>query len=176
VASRINMTDRTYSSKLSPPPTRTWVVVGFFKPRRRRGPAAGHPLGPNNKLVFAPGIVSGTSAPTSARVSVGGKSPLTGASRKRTPAPPGRRSGRLADQGACVEGQPKEKGKWWGYTSSWDATAGKPKVEFLTQPSTPARTSTKYSPRSTRALAPRYRSPALRGRRVWVRQRRHCVQ
>jgi aldehyde:ferredoxin oxidoreductase len=37
-----------------------------------------HPLGPNNKLVFSPGIVTGTPAPTSARVSVGAKSPLTG--------------------------------------------------------------------------------------------------
>lgn len=37
-----------------------------------------HPLGPHNKLVFAPGIVTGTSAPTSGRISVGGKSPLTG--------------------------------------------------------------------------------------------------
>lgn len=37
-----------------------------------------HPLGPNNKLVFAPGIVTGTAAPSSGRISVGGKSPLTG--------------------------------------------------------------------------------------------------
>ncbi|MFN2269682.1 MAG: aldehyde ferredoxin oxidoreductase N-terminal domain-containing protein, partial [Anaerolineae bacterium] len=37
-----------------------------------------HPLGPNNKLVFAPGMVTGTAAATSGRVSVGGKSPLTG--------------------------------------------------------------------------------------------------
>jgi len=37
-----------------------------------------HPLGPNNKLVFAPGIVTGTTAPSSGRLSVGGKSPLTG--------------------------------------------------------------------------------------------------
>ncbi|MFX0139051.1 MAG: aldehyde ferredoxin oxidoreductase N-terminal domain-containing protein, partial [Candidatus Hodarchaeota archaeon] len=36
------------------------------------------PLGPHNKLVFAPGIVTGTAAPTSGRISVGGKSPLTG--------------------------------------------------------------------------------------------------
>lgn len=41
-------------------------------------PATCHPLGPNNKVVFAPGIVTGTAASTSARVSVGGKSPLTG--------------------------------------------------------------------------------------------------
>ena len=37
-----------------------------------------HPLGASNKLVFAPGLVTGTKAPTSGRISVGGKSPLTG--------------------------------------------------------------------------------------------------
>lgn len=41
-------------------------------------PPGCHPLGPNNKIVFAPGIVTGTPAPTSGRMSVGGKSPLTG--------------------------------------------------------------------------------------------------
>ncbi len=41
-------------------------------------PADCHPMGPNNKLVLAPGIVTGTSAPSSGRLSVGGKSPLTG--------------------------------------------------------------------------------------------------
>ena len=37
-----------------------------------------HPLGKNNKIVFAPGLLSGTSAPNSGRLSVGAKSPLTG--------------------------------------------------------------------------------------------------
>ncbi|KXA98104.1 aldehyde:ferredoxin oxidoreductase [candidate division MSBL1 archaeon SCGC-AAA259J03] len=41
-------------------------------------PPVCHPLGPNNKLILAPGIVTGTQAPTSGRMSVGGKSPLTG--------------------------------------------------------------------------------------------------
>ena len=36
------------------------------------------PLGPDNVLVFAPGVLTGTSAPTSGRLSVGAKSPLTG--------------------------------------------------------------------------------------------------
>lgn len=40
--------------------------------------ASCHPLGKNNKLIFAPGMLSGTSAPNSGRISVGGKSPLTG--------------------------------------------------------------------------------------------------
>jgi aldehyde:ferredoxin oxidoreductase len=37
-----------------------------------------HALGKNNKLIFAPGLLSGTSAPNSGRISVGAKSPLTG--------------------------------------------------------------------------------------------------
>lgn len=41
-------------------------------------PPTCHPLGPKNKLVFAPGLLSGTNAPSSGRLSVGGKSPLTG--------------------------------------------------------------------------------------------------
>lgn len=37
-----------------------------------------HPLGPENKLVISPGLLSGTAAVTSGRLSVGCKSPLTG--------------------------------------------------------------------------------------------------
>lgn len=37
-----------------------------------------HPLGKQNKLVFAPGLLTGTNAPNSGRMSVGAKSPLTG--------------------------------------------------------------------------------------------------
>ena len=71
-----------------------------------------HPLGPNNKLVFAPGIVTGTAASTSARISVGGKSPLTGtikesnAGTKFSPM-----LARLGIKAIVVEGEPKD-GKW----------------------------------------------------------------
>lgn len=41
-------------------------------------PATCHPLSPENKLVIAPGILTGTGAPCSGRLSVGAKSPLTG--------------------------------------------------------------------------------------------------
>ncbi|MTI81277.1 MAG: aldehyde ferredoxin oxidoreductase [Firmicutes bacterium] len=41
-------------------------------------PATSHPLGVKNKLIFAPGLLSGTNAPSSGRLSVGAKSPLTG--------------------------------------------------------------------------------------------------
>jgi len=44
----------------------------------REVPPACDPLGPRNKLVIAPGILSGTAAANSGRLSVGAKSPLTG--------------------------------------------------------------------------------------------------
>ena len=37
-----------------------------------------HPLGAENKLVIAPGLLSGSASAMSGRISVGGKSPLTG--------------------------------------------------------------------------------------------------
>jgi aldehyde:ferredoxin oxidoreductase len=91
-----------------------------------------HPLGPNNKLVFAPGIVTGTTAPTSARISVGAKSPLTGGIKESNAGSPW--SPNLASmqiKALVVEGQPKEKGKYWMAHLTWDTKAGKPEVEFL---------------------------------------------
>ncbi len=41
-------------------------------------PATCHPLGKHNKLIFAPGIMAGSPAADSGRLSAGGKSPLTG--------------------------------------------------------------------------------------------------
>ncbi len=41
-------------------------------------PPTCHPLGSDNKLVIAPGLLSGTTAAMSGRLSVGCKSPLTG--------------------------------------------------------------------------------------------------
>ena len=41
-------------------------------------PAQADPLGPDNVLVYAAGVFAGTSVPNGGRLSVGGKSPLTG--------------------------------------------------------------------------------------------------
>jgi aldehyde:ferredoxin oxidoreductase len=41
-------------------------------------PANCHPLSKENRLIFAPGLLTGTTAPCSGRLSVGAKSPLTG--------------------------------------------------------------------------------------------------
>ena len=91
-----------------------------------------HPLGPNNKLVFAPGIVTGTSAPTSSRISVGGKSPLTGGIKEANAGsafPPSLAA--MGIRAIVVEGQPEEKGKFWLLHLTWDEGAGAPKGEFL---------------------------------------------
>lgn len=41
-------------------------------------PPACNPLGPENKLIFAPGLLGGTRLVNTSRIAVGGKSPLTG--------------------------------------------------------------------------------------------------
>lgn len=77
-------------------------------------PPTCHPLGPDNKVAIAPGLVSGTKAPTSGRTSFGGKSPLTGGIKETNAG--GLSSQKIARVGLraiIVEGMPKEKGKFW---------------------------------------------------------------
>ena len=73
-----------------------------------------HPLGPNNKLVIAPGWVSGSpAAPSSGRTSFGGKSPLTGGIKEANSG--GLSSQKIAKLGLAaiiIEGMPA-KGKWY---------------------------------------------------------------
>jgi len=72
-----------------------------------------HPLGPNNKLVFAPGIVTGTSAPSSGRLSVGGKSPLTeGIKEANAGTPFSQMLARLGVKAVVFEGLQKDD-KFW---------------------------------------------------------------
>jgi aldehyde:ferredoxin oxidoreductase len=69
-----------------------------------------HPLGPHNKLVFSPGIVTGTAAPTSARISVGGKSPLTGGIKESNAGTKfATMQARLGLAAIIVEGEPKDE-------------------------------------------------------------------
>ena len=130
---RFNMSDRTYSVEELPEKYKylggrgltSTLVCDEVDPMC-------HPLGPKNKLIFGLGYVTGTSAPTSARISVGAKSPLTGGIKEANAGstfPPA-----LAAMGVraiVVEGQPKKKGKYWMAYLTWDADKGEPKVEFL---------------------------------------------
>ncbi len=70
-----------------------------------------HPLGPNNKLVLAPGLLSGTSAPSSGRLSVATKSPLTGTIKESNAGGMAAlKLARLGIKAIIVEGQPVDKG------------------------------------------------------------------
>ena len=90
-----------------------------------------HPLGPNNKLVFAPGMITGSSAPTSARVSVGTKSPLTGGIKEANAGSSwAQYLAYMQIKAMIVEGQPDERGQYWTLLMTWDADAGKPVIEF----------------------------------------------
>ncbi|NOX19911.1 MAG: aldehyde ferredoxin oxidoreductase [Nitrospirae bacterium] len=67
-----------------------------------------HPLGPENKFVIAPGILSGTLAAMSGRISVGCKSPLTGGIKEANAGgQPAQVLARLGYAAIVLEGKPK---------------------------------------------------------------------
>ena len=67
------------------------------------------PLGPDNVLVIAPGLLAGTAAPTSGRISIGGKSPLTGGIKEANAGGnPAQDLMKLGYRGIVVKGQPSD--------------------------------------------------------------------
>jgi aldehyde:ferredoxin oxidoreductase len=94
-------------------------------------PATCHPLGPNNKVVIAPGILSGTASPTSARISVGAKSPLTGTIKESNAGTSfSQKLARLRIKAIIIEGQPSEKGSFWTLKIDKDGAAFEPADRF----------------------------------------------
>ena len=76
-------------------------------------PPACDPLRGLNKLVIAPGVLSGTSAANSGRLSVGCKSPLTGGIKEsNVGGNTSQKIARLGFSGLVIEGLP-EQGKWY---------------------------------------------------------------
>lgn len=71
------------------------------------------PLGPENKLIFAPGLLVGHKLSSCDRISIGGKSPLTGGVKESNA---GGRTGlqitQLGIKALILEDQPQEDG-WW---------------------------------------------------------------
>ncbi len=68
-----------------------------------------HPLGKDNKLVIAPGILSGSAAAMSGRISVGCKSPLTGGIKEANSGGQGAQVlARLGYAAIVLEGKPKD--------------------------------------------------------------------
>ncbi|MBW2269848.1 MAG: aldehyde ferredoxin oxidoreductase [Deltaproteobacteria bacterium] len=67
------------------------------------------PLGPENLLIFAGGVLGGTAAPTSGRLSVGAKSPLTGGIKEANAGGnPAQHLARLGYRAIVVSGQPAD--------------------------------------------------------------------
>jgi aldehyde:ferredoxin oxidoreductase len=130
---RVNMNDQSYRLEALPEAFKylagralTSTIVA------EEVPPLCHPLGPNNKLVFSPGIVTGTPAPTSARISVGAKSPLTGGIKESNAGSSwGSDLADLNIRALVIEGQPQEKGMFWGLYLTWDKAAEKPNLEFF---------------------------------------------
>src|SRR5574342_97525 len=127
---RVNMTDRTYKVEAVPEAYKNLAGRALTSTLvADEVPPLCHPLGPNNKLIFSPGIVTGTPAPTSARVSVGAKSPLTGGIKESNAGTSwGADLAHLQIRALVLEGQPAKNGKFWGLHITWDKDAGQPKI------------------------------------------------
>jgi aldehyde:ferredoxin oxidoreductase len=146
---RVNMTDRSYSVGESP------KAYQYLAGRAMTSnlvadevPPLCHPLGPNNKVVFSPGIVTGTPAPTSARISVGGKSPLTGGIKETNAGSSwGADLADLRVKALVIEGQPAKNGNFWGLLLSFDKIANQPTVEFFDATEYTARPLTEVFPK-----------------------------
>lgn len=79
----------------------TWMT-------RHVSPAV-HPLSEGNVLIIAPGLLDGTSAPSSGRLSIGGKSPLTGGIKEaNVGGTAGHKLARLGVQAIMVEGRARD--------------------------------------------------------------------
>lgn len=72
-----------------------------------------HPLGKNNKLIIAPGLLSGTAAANSGRISFGAKSPLTGTIKEaNSGGTAAQMLARLGCKAIIIEGMP-EGNSWY---------------------------------------------------------------
>jgi aldehyde:ferredoxin oxidoreductase len=111
---RVNMTDLT--CKVEEVPAEYATLGGRALTSTivaKEVPPKCHPLGPNNKLVFAPGMLSGTAAANSGRMSAGAKSPLTNTIKESNAG--GTTAQQFAKMGIkamIIEGMPKDN-KWY---------------------------------------------------------------
>ncbi|MEN8182671.1 MAG: aldehyde ferredoxin oxidoreductase C-terminal domain-containing protein [Myxococcota bacterium] len=113
---RVDMTHQTV--KIDPYPD-DWKLLGGRALSARilleECDASCDPLGADNVLVMAPGVVSGTAAPTSGRISIGGKSPLTGGIKEANAGgEPGQDLMKIGYRAIVVTGKPADASKRYG--------------------------------------------------------------
>ena len=107
---RINTKEKSYSFE---EPSQEFMALGgralTSKMILKEVPATCHPLSPSNKLVFAPGLLSGSPAANSGRLSVGAKSPLTlGIKESNTGGLVSQKLARLGIKALVLEDRPEE--------------------------------------------------------------------
>jgi aldehyde:ferredoxin oxidoreductase len=107
---RVDMSTQTISIESFP---KKWRLLGgrslVARVLREECDPNCDPLGPDNILILAPGVLAGTAAPTSGRLSVGAKSPLTGGSKEaNTGGNPGQHLMKLGYRAVFVTGQPAD--------------------------------------------------------------------
>jgi len=129
---RINMTNLTTS--IEPVPA-AWVGLGgralTSTVVATEVPPTCHALGPSNKLVFAPGLLSGTAAANSGRISAGAKSPLTGGIKESNAGGTAARMlAKLGIKAVIVEGQPVDD-KWYSVHIAKDAVTVQEETELV---------------------------------------------
>lgn len=110
---RVNMTDLTVKDEPFPD---EWTFLGgrglSAKILLKEVDPKCDPLGPDNKVVIAPGVLSGSMAPTSGRMSVGSKSPLTGGIKEaNSGGQAGQKLMRLGYRALIIEGKAKDPEK-----------------------------------------------------------------
>jgi aldehyde:ferredoxin oxidoreductase len=124
---RVDMSNQTATIEAFP---KEWDLLGgrALSARILTGEcdATCDPLGPDNLLVIAPGVLSGTSAPTSGRISIGGKSPLTGGIKEANAGGnPGQDLMKLGFRCIVVKGQPADANKRYAVDISEDGVTVK---------------------------------------------------
>ena len=94
-------------------------------------PPTCHPLGPNNKLIFAPGLLSGTVAANSGRLSAGAKSPLTGTIKECNAGGTGaQRLAKMGCKALIIEGQPQDD-SWYSLSLTPDGVTISKEEELI---------------------------------------------
>ncbi len=111
---RVDVTDRTVSTE---PVPGGWERLGgrglIARVLLDEVPATCDPLGPNNRLIWAPGLLVGHKVSSCDRISVGGKSPLTGGVKESNAGgSTGLKLARLGVKALIVQGEPQGDG-WW---------------------------------------------------------------
>lgn len=107
---RINLSTQTSTTEEVPAAYRNYGGRGLSACiLQHEVPATCDPLGPENKLIWAPGLLAGTPVPCSGRLSVGAKSPMTGGVKEaNTGGSMAQKLARLGLKAVIFEGQASE--------------------------------------------------------------------